>query len=211
MRIKICGLTSADAASAVLDAGADLVGFVFVEGTPRALDSTRAEWIRRLSGRGTVGVFRNASLETVIETRQRLRLDWVQLHGSEPDEWLDQLGKNVLRWVAVDNGGPNWDRVQNLAQCVMPLIDPGAGDGQVCEWTSLAQKRPPAVSFGLAGGLCPENVAEAVRRLRPALVDVSSGVESAPGIKDLDRVREFVSQARSAEAAMAAPQSSRRD
>jgi phosphoribosylanthranilate isomerase len=196
--IKICGLTSPTVAEAAFEAGADLVGFVFVPGTPRAVEAEQADWIRRFSGRGTVGVFRNATLETVLETRRRLGLDWVQLHGSEPDSWLKKLGRNTLRWVAVGDDGPDWGRVKALADSVTPLVDPGAGDGVVCDWEAMARTRPPGVAFGLAGGLHPDNIAEAVRRLRPALVDVSSGVESEPGVKDLDLVRSFVTEARSA-------------
>ncbi len=195
--IKICGLTSPEMVEAVFEAGADLVGFVFVPGTPRAMDPQEVDWIRGFSGRGTVGVFRNTDLETVLRIREQLALDWVQLHGSEPDDWLKNLGRNTLRWVGVGDDGPDWGRVQALAESVTPLIDPGAGDGVVGDLETMARTRPPGVAFGLAGGLNPDNVAEAIRRLRPALVDVSSGVESEPGVKDLDRVRSFISQARS--------------
>jgi phosphoribosylanthranilate isomerase len=196
--VKICGLTSPQDAEAAIEAGADLLGFIFAEGTPRALDHNTQTWIRELSGRGTVGVFRNAPLELVQSVRADLGLDWVQLHGNEPDEWLDSLGSNVLRWVPVGEAGPDWLRVDALAEKSLPLIDPGAGDGKICDWQALADGRPTEARFGLAGGLGPENVAEAVRLVRPALVDVSSGVESALRIKDHDRVRAFVQAARAA-------------
>lgn len=196
--VKICGITSPEDAQSVLDLGADLIGFVFVAGTPRAIDPNRALWIREFSGRGSVGVFRDADLETVIDLRHRFGLDWVQLHGSEPDEWLPELDQKVIRRVGVDSGGPDWGRIEKLADSVLPLIDPGAGDGEVCDWGLLARMRPQRVRFGLAGGLQPGNVAAAVQILRPAMVDVSSGVERSPGIKDIDRVKAFIDHARRA-------------
>ena len=150
-----------------------------------------------MAGVEVVGVFRDACLPDVLEIRSELDLDWVQLHGSEPDEWLDVLGSQVLRHVGVGAGGVDWARVSALAERCMPLIDPGAGDGRAFDWR-LLRSRPEGVRFGLAGGLTPDTVGEAVRLCAPTLVDVSSGVESAPGVKDPDAVRRFVEAARSA-------------
>ncbi len=194
--VKICGITRPGDAAAAIAAGADLVGFVFVPGTPRGVDPVRGEWVREVSGAATVGVFRDRPLEEIIEIRKRLALDWVQLHGDEPDEWLHGLGGNVLRRVPV-GGRINWERVGRLAGLCLPLIDPGAGDGAVFDW-GLLEDRPANLRFGLAGGLTPANVAAAVRAARPALVDVSSGVEKAPGIKDRGKIAEFVGAARAA-------------
>jgi phosphoribosylanthranilate isomerase len=197
MLVKICGLTSQRDAEAAIAAGADLLGFVFVAGTPRAVEPEEASWIRDFSGR-TVGVFRNASLERVLQVRRDLGLDWVQLHGDEPDDWLDELGPEVLRCVPVVGDGLDWRRVEILSRQSLPLVDPGAGDGQPCDWQVLASGRPETVRFGLAGGLSPDNVEDAVRLLRPELVDVSSGVEAVPGEKDHDRIGAFINAARAA-------------
>jgi phosphoribosylanthranilate isomerase len=194
--IKICGLTGPGDAEAVVAAGADLLGFVFRPGTPRALVAEKALWIRDVRGAETVGVFLDAPLEEVVAVRRRLGLDWVQLHGDEPDTHLDVLGRQVIRRVRV-GGGVDWDRVALLAERCLPLFDPGAGDGVSWSWESLAGG-PAGIHFGLAGGLTPDNVGDAVRSARPFLVDVSSGVESAPGIKDLSKVSRFIANARAA-------------
>jgi len=195
MLIKICGITTPEDAEAAVSAGADLVGFVFRGGTPRALEPTRALWIRDLQGAQKVGVFLDAPLEDVVRVRDLLRLDWVQLHGEEPDLFLDALGANVIRRVKAGSS-VDWERVAALSERCLPLFDPGAGDGVSWAWEVLAG-RPSGVPVGLAGGLTPENVAEAVRVVCPDLVDVSSGVESAPAIKDHQKIRNFVTNARS--------------
>jgi phosphoribosylanthranilate isomerase len=194
--IKICGLTSLRDAANAVDAGADLLGFVFVPNTPRAIEPARCSWVRDLAGAHTVGVFRNQPLEHILAIRDQLGLDWVQLHGEEPDTYLEALGHDVIRRLPVDPP-IDWVRVAELSARCLPLFDPGAGDGVEWGWSVLGD-RPPNVRCGLAGGLVPERVAEAVRTVRPGLVDVSSGVERAPGIKDQDRVRDFVAAARTA-------------
>jgi len=194
--IKICGLTRPADAEAAIAAGADLLGFVFRAGTPRALDPAAAGWIRDLTGAQRVGVFRDAPLAEVVRVRDLLDLDWVQLHGNEPEAFLEALGERVIRRLPVA-GTVDWELVRRLAARCLPLFDPGAGDGVAWRWQDLAD-RPSGIRFGLAGGLGPDNVVEAVRVVRPALVDVSSGVESASGVKDHAKLRDFISAARAA-------------
>lgn len=196
MLIKICGITRPADAEAAIEAGADMLGFVFVPGTPRYVDPVSSAWIRDLTGAETVGVFRDQELEDIIAVRDLLGLDRVQLHGDEPDSWLETLGPDTLRRVQPRGADP-WQRVAMLSGWCLPLFDPGAGDGVAFEWSSLRQ-RPTGLWVGLAGGLMPETVAEAVHAVRPALVDVSTGVESAPGIKDPERVAAFIAAARTA-------------
>jgi len=198
VRVKICGLTRPEDAALAVEAGADLLGFVFVAGTPRVVDPPEARWIRDFAGRGTVGVFRDASPDEVLEVRRALALDWVQLHGDESDSMLELLGERVLRRIPV-HGGVDWRRVVAVSDRCVPLIDPGAGDGVACDWTALGPV-PEKLSFGIAGGLHPGNVGDAVRILRPTLVDVSSGVEQAPRVKDPAAVYGFVRTARAAAA-----------
>jgi phosphoribosylanthranilate isomerase len=195
MLVKICGITRPEDAQAAISAGADLLGFVFRAGTPRALDPARAQWIRDLQGAQRVGVFLDAPLEDVVHVRDSLGLDWVQLHGDEPDLFLDTLGSKVIRRVKAESY-VDWERVTALSERCLPLFDPGAGNGISWAWEVLAG-RPSGAAVGLAGGLTPANVAEAVRVVRPVLVDVSSGVESAPAIKDHQKIRDFVANARS--------------
>lgn len=196
MKIKICGITTPGDAEAAVEAGADFLGFVFRQGTPRSLAPRSAEWIREIDGVARVGVFLDAPLAEVMAVRELLDLGWIQLHGEEPDAYLDTLGSRVIRRVPV---GPeiDWKRIADLSPRCLPLFDPGAGDGVAWAWEGLGE-RPPGVHFGLAGGLTPENVGEAVRIVRPELVDVSTGVECAPGIKDHQKIRDFIAAARAA-------------
>ncbi len=197
--VKICGLRSPEDAAAAVAAGADLVGFVFVPGTPRALEPGRSAWIRDVTGAATVGLFRDQPLDFVRRVRGELGLDWVQLHGAEPEDFLDRLGPRVLRRVAVD-GPIDWRRLGRLAARCLPLLDPGAGSGRTFSW-ELLDGRPAGLRFGVAGGLTPGNVGRLVRAVRPALVDVSSGVEAAPGVKDHRLIGAFVAAVREAETA----------
>lgn len=199
--IKICGITRREDAELAIAAGADLVGFVFVPGARRELLPEDALWVRELGGAERVGVFRDAPVERVEEIRRRLALDWVQLHGEEPDGELHRLGPRVIRRVP-PAGGRTWAEVERVARNALPLLDPGAGDGAAWPWAEL-EPPPAGLRFGVAGGLGPDNVAAVVRGLRPALVDVSSGVESAPGVKDRAKLRGFVAAARAAAAAPA--------
>jgi phosphoribosylanthranilate isomerase len=197
MIIKICGITNSADAEAAIAAGADLLGFVFRSGTPRALDPTTCGWIRDVTGVDKVGVFLDAPLNEVVRIRDLLALDWVQLHGDESDSYLDALGERVVRRVPAGSE-IDWNRVFHLAERCLPLFDPGAGDGVAWAWEVLRES-PAGIRFGLAGGLTPENVAEAVRIVHPYLVDVSSGVEAAPAIKDHAKVRDFIAAAREAD------------
>ena len=196
MQIKICGITSPEYADAAVVDGADLLGFVFRSGTPRALDPATSGWIRDVRRVERVGVFLDSPLDEVMRIRDLLALDWVQIHGDEPDSFLEALGEQVIRSVRVGSE-IDWGRVTHLAERCLPLFDPGAGDGVAWAWEAL-EASPTGIRFGLAGGLTPDNVADAVRTVRPYLVDVSSGVEAAPAIKDHARIRDFISAAREA-------------
>ena len=197
MKIKICGITRPEDAEAAIDAGADFLGFAFRQGTPRALDPAASSWIREIGGADRVGVFLDAPLDEVERIRDLLALDWIQLHGDEPDTYLEALGEQVIRRVPVGSE-IDWRRVTFLAERCLPLFDPGAGDGVAWAWDILGEG-PSGVRFGLAGGLTPDNVGDAVRVAKPYLVDVSSGVESAPGIKDHEKIQDFVSNVRTFE------------
>jgi phosphoribosylanthranilate isomerase len=101
---------------------------------------------------------------------------------------------------ASPEAAPTWHRVETLQGLCLPLLDPGGGDGTAWAWQRLGTA-PPGVRFGLAGGLDPDTVGRAIERVRPDLVDVSSGVEAGPGLKDHGRIRAFVQAARQAAAA----------
>jgi len=196
--VKICGIRRREDAEAAVRAGADLVGFVFVPGTPRAVDPQNADWIKDLLGVETVGVFRDAPLDWIDEVRRRLHLDRVQLHGSEPEDWVRTLGRAVIRRIPAPTGTGDRVRVEGLtAMGALALVDPGAGDGVLCDWSAVG-RRLSGLPFGLAGGLEPKTVGRAIREAGPMLVDVSSGVEVSHGVKSAAKIEAFVQAARNA-------------
>jgi len=211
-RVKICGITSVEDAQTAARAGADAIGLNFYAKSPRRVELPLARQIIEALPGGVVkvGVFVNALPEEVRRTFDEVGLDLVQLHGDEPPELLGDLGaRPVLRAFRLGRAGLEPVR-QYLELCRalgwrprMILFDAQVagvygGSGQTLDWDALAGRGtdlPPAV---LAGGLRPENVAEAVRRARPYAVDTASGVELSPGRKSPERVAEFVLRARQA-------------
>lgn len=217
-RVKICGITSVEDAGVVAEAGADAVGLNFYARSKRYVPIPRARAILDSLPAGVVkvGLFVNAEAREVCETFDRLGLDLIQLHGDEPPSFLARLGgRPVVRAfrLAPSEGLDAVGRY--LAECRemectprMTLVDAyveGAygGTGQTADWQSLATYRQvgseePVPPLVLAGGLTPDNVAEAIATVRPAAVDTASGVESAPGHKDRALVERFVERARHA-------------
>jgi phosphoribosylanthranilate isomerase len=157
-------------------------------------------------------VFVNSSAEAIEETAQRLKLDWVQLHGDEPPELLATLaGRSVLKAFRMGEGG--WSPIDAyLADCQQRGCKPAAilvdaaqpgefgGTGQTIDWKLIAEGRShlAGIPLVLAGGLTPFNVTEAISTARPNAVDVASGVESKPGVKDLMLIRAFITSAKKA-------------
>ncbi|MDD5562987.1 MAG: phosphoribosylanthranilate isomerase [Thermoanaerobaculaceae bacterium] len=199
--VKICGLTNLADARAAVAAGADFVGFLFDPGSRRFVGPSPA-WIRGVEGASKVGVFRNQDVAAVARAREAAALDVVQLHGDEPPEACAALGgpARVIKAVSV-SGAVDWAVVARYARVARILFDTasaaGGGTGRTFDWDALAGA-PAGLEFWLAGGLDPENVAAAVARVRPAGVDVASGVEAAVGRKDAARMRAFVAAARGA-------------
>jgi phosphoribosylanthranilate isomerase len=199
MRVKICGVTRPEDALHAENAGADALGLNFVPGTKRCISLERARQVLAVLGPfvARVGVFQNASLETVLETVRTLGLNVAQLHGQESDDFALEVQRivPVVRAVKLEPGVP----------FVLPevgsafLIDgPDPGSGQLADWDRLEASNLGGRRWLLAGGLTPENVAGAIERLRPWGVDLSSGVESAPGIKDPEKVTAFIRAAKQA-------------
>lgn len=213
-RIKICGITRLEDARLAAEAGADACGLNFFAKSPRWVSlPTAAEICRQLPPPVVrVGVFVNAPVAEVIETFDRLGLTAIQLHGDEPPEYLPQLGgRPVIRAFRLGPEGVSAIE-RYLVRCqalgVLPrmvLADayrPGqyGGTGSQADWHALVQYHalPWQLPLVLAGGLDPDNVAEAIRRVRPAAVDTASGVEAALGHKSAEKVRRFVAAARAA-------------
>ena len=213
-RVKICGLTRADDIAAAAAAGADAVGLNFYPKSPRYVAPDRAAALAAAVPQGVlkVGLFVNATAEDVCETFDRLALGLIQLHGDEPPALLTQLGgRPVMRAFRIGPEGLA-PVMEYLAECRRLKCTPklvladarveGAfgGTGQVADWQLLASyardgSLPPLV---LAGGLTPENVAAAIRAVRPAAVDTASGVETSPRRKDPAQVRRFITVANDA-------------
>lgn len=183
--VKICGITRAEDAHAAADLGADYLGFIFVKESPRFIDPDRARAIVETfaaSGRHSprfVGVFRNASREDVERTVERARVDFVQLHGEE----TYVMDVPTIRAFRVTDALPD---ATTAADFVM--FDSGGGTGRTFDWSLLASY-PRTKPFFLAGGITPDNVADAVARVQPFAIDLAGGVESAPGIKDHGKLR----------------------
>ena len=199
--VKICGITSAADARLAAEAGADAVGFVFWPGSPRAVDvATAREIVRTLpASLARVGVFVDAQRAALARTAESVGLDLLQLHGHEAP--ADCLGQPRRVWKALGVGA-DFAPQQAAAYATSVagiLLDSGrGGSGRTFEWAAARGLRESVPFLILAGGLTPENVGRAVADVRPHGVDVSSGVESAPGRKDAGKLRAFVDAARSA-------------
>lgn len=197
-KVKICGITRLPDALAAVEAGADALGFMFFEGSKRTIAPAAAVKIIRALPPfvAKVGVFVNASAETVRATVAECGLDTLQFHGEETPEFCHQFAP--LKVVKAF-------RIQN-AESLKPLPDYAVdawlldsyvagqrgGTGEKFNWDLACQAKELGRPVVLAGGLTPENVADAVQQVWPFGVDVSSGVESAPGQKDAGLVRRFV-------------------
>lgn len=195
-RVKICGITRSDDAELAVALGADAIGFVFWPKSPRAIGRRDARAIaERLGAFVTrVGVFVDASPDEVAATVSDVGLDVVQLHGEENVREYERVPARLLKAVTLaDEKGV--EAAVRLPAHVMPLADAAdavrrGGTGQLAHWPHAAR-----VALGrplvLAGGLRPENIRDAIRAVRPWGLDVSSGVEDAPGFKSPERLRQL--------------------
>ena len=201
MFVKICGLTSEEDALLAVGMGADALGFNFVPGSKRQIAPQRArDIVRRLPPETmTVGIFRDELPDRVIEITQKAGLRAAQLHGRETAEQTRQVRAIVPVVIkAFSAGDPALGSVGEYGADVVMVDGAEPGSGEVFDW-SLAEGAPLAGHrVLLAGGLHPGNVADAIARVRPWGVDVATGVERAPGVKDPVKVREFVAAAHAA-------------
>lgn len=202
-RIKICGITRLEDAQAAVELGAWAVGMIFYERSPRRCELAEAERIgAALRRRGElVGVFVNSPLETIADVNERVGLTLVQLHGDEGPSFCSEVARRTgARTIkAASVRGPA--TLQDLARfhTDFHLLDGYAegmrgGTGERFDW-SLIEGRRSKVPLILSGGLDANNVGEAIAATRPYAVDVASGVESAPGVKDHERMRAFIEAA----------------
>jgi phosphoribosylanthranilate isomerase len=201
MIAKICGITRRADALHAAEQGATALGFVFWPESPRYIAPDRAaEIVAALPGGvAAVGVFVNQSIDDIREIARKARITTIQLHGDEPADYATSLTWPV--WRAISLGRTNGTLTTWPAPTVFLLDahDPvrRGGTGRMLDWpaaAALAAQHP----IVLAGGLTPDNVGAAIRTVRPVGVDVSSGVESAPGIKDHARITSFLEHVRAA-------------
>lgn len=204
IKVKICGITNAEDAAVAVEAGADAVGFVFHKKSPRyAEPATVRELVKVLPPFVLpVGVFVNEDAKVVRDLMDHCGLALAQLHGDESAAYCETLGRPMLKAIRLK------DRQSFLALAefqgragvrgfLVDAFSPDAfgGTGLKADW-SLAAEAASAAPILLAGGLTPDNVAQAIEQVRPYGVDVSSGVEAQPGKKDYEKVRAFVRAAK---------------
>lgn len=202
--IKICGIMRFEDAELAADLGASALGFIFWPGSPRCVDPERAgRIVRSLPGDVTpVGVFVDQPIELVERVADCAGVTVVQLHGSESAAYCRQMRRPVIKAIGV--GGRGTDVIESLAPEIVVLLDAPdpvrhGGTGRTIDWVAareIAQTRRAILS----GGLHADNVASAIEAVRPYGLDVSSGVESTPGVKDAARLKDFFAAVRTSEA-----------
>jgi len=220
-RVKICGITNLEDALCAARAGADYLGFIFFSNSPRYIAPERAaEITAALAGSASadarhttpnsvprsIGVFVNETHGVIEETLQRGGIDFAQLHGDEPPAVVESLqgrGFKALRPTSAAQASLDAEWYVDLGpadgpQLLVDAYDPNeyGGTGKRADWQAAAQLARTCPRLVLAGGLTPHNVAAAVNAVQPWAVDVSSGVESAPGRKDAAKVRAFIAAAK---------------
>jgi phosphoribosylanthranilate isomerase len=205
-RIKICGITSVDDALAAVKAGADAIGLVFYQKSARYVTPEQAADITRAVGPfvTTVGLFVDAGADDIYRVLRQVPLHVLQFHGKETAAFCSSFSRPYIKALHMADGVDSATQTEPfiVAGALGVLLDsyhpamPG-GTGETFAWERIpATRRLPLI---LAGGLKPENVAAAVRQVKPYAVDVSSGVESAPGKKDSARINAFVRAVRQAD------------
>jgi phosphoribosylanthranilate isomerase len=211
VRVKICGITRVEDGVAAAAAGADAIGLVFWHGTPRVVSHGQARAIAAALPPfvSIVGLFVDPSADDVRAALQHVPLDALQFHGSEPAAFCRAFGRRYLKAIAVRDGvdllesSSPYDDASGLLFDAPPAEGRPGGTGRTFDWSRLPAKlsRP----LVLSGGLSVANVADAIRRVHPAAVDVSSGVEALDGegrpragIKDAQRIAAFIEEVRHA-------------
>ena len=203
-RVKVCGITRIEDGLAATSFGADAIGFVFYAPSPRYVAPTHAREIAVAIAPfvSTVGLFVDADVATVSNVLQTIRLDYLQFHGDESPEYCAQFGVPFLKAIRVK---PGVDLLQYAAEfhaAKAILLDAfvegtHGGTGQRFDWQLIPRNLPLPVI--LSGGLVPGNVTEAIRKVMPWAVDVSSGVEIAKGVKDAGKIEQFMRGVRNAD------------
>ncbi len=205
-RIKCCGMTRVEDARLAAELGADAIGVVITARSKRRVDLAQARAIVAAMPPfvATVALLMDDSAETVRAVIEQVQPDLLQFHGAESDAWCAQFGRPFLKAVGMGEGAAALPRLSDCPRAAGLLLDghglgePG-GSGQAFDWSLMPNDL--AQPLLLAGGLHAGNVGAAIRAARPWAVDVASGIESAPGIKDAARMAAFIAAVRAADAA----------
>ncbi len=201
IKIKICGITNAEDALGSVDLGADALGFIFYPQSRRYVTPEKAKGIIEQLPPFVfkIGVFVNEEPETILKAVNECRLDGIQLHGQEPPEFCAKFRRRVIKGLRPQRE----EEVAKIADYKVDALlldsyhpDMEGGTGATFDWELAVAAKMFGMPVILSGGLNPENVAEAVRLVKPYGIDVASGVETFQGKKDLDKVRDFIEQAR---------------
>jgi len=201
VKVKVCGITNIEDAIAAAEFGADALGFVFYEKSPRYIEPLRAKEImlRLPPFVTTVGVFVDEKRRVVESVMGSVGLDVAQFHGHEPPEECIITRRAIKAFHIKDETDLEAMKKYKVSAYLLDTYTPDAlgGTGQIFNW-SIAMDAKPLGKIILAGGLTPDNVADAVRMVRPYAVDVSSGVEYKKGVKDREKLRLFIERAKEA-------------
>jgi len=203
VKVKICGITTIRDAEAAVEAGADALGFMFYPGSSRYVSAETAQAIERQLPPFIirVGVFADAPPEDVFSAMHQCGLNLLQFHGHETPEFCRQFGMMSMKAFRIRDAAslreiPNYQTDAFLLDSY--VAGKVGGTGETFNWELAVEARQFGRPIFLAGGLTPENVAEAVQTVRPFAVDVSSGVEQSPGKKDAKKMRDFIAAVRAA-------------
>lgn len=192
IKVKICGIRTLEAAQAAIEAGADYLGFNFVPSSRRFIEpNLAARIINKMTGKAKiVGVFQNADVAAVNQIVRQLGLDFVQLHGQKSPEYVRRVHSKLIKAIASFNETKSY----SVDYFLIDRVEQGEGEMvNVDEAIAIANKYP----IFLAGGLTPENVASAVKKIQPFAVDVASGIETN-GKQDIEKIKAFIRNAKEA-------------
>jgi len=201
-RVKICGITRKQDAQIAVDAGVDAIGLVFYDKSPRFLTNTQAADICQIVPAfiSRVALFKDADESYIKQVLQQAEIDLIQFHGSENADFCEQFDRPYIKALGMKSPANDVNYLiasaENYKSAKALLLDghaPGeaGGTGETFEWSSIAEVDKPVI---LAGGLNADNVKQAIEIVHPFAVDVSSGVESSPGIKDKEKIVAFMQQ-----------------